>query len=92
METIRSHVVDLEAQLKRWGAKLDELVAKVDEVEAVSRTDRRRQLNDLRTKHKAAQKRLKRLKASGSGKWEIFKVDVDGAWTRFELALKKLSN
>ena len=64
MKTVVAHVENIEAQLKQWGVKLDELVAKAGQVTAETKAEYRVQLNDLKEKHRIAQTKLGELKAS----------------------------
>jgi hypothetical protein len=92
MQTIETHVADLEAQLAQCGAKLDELVTQFDEVEAVTKAERRRRINALKTKQRAAQVRLDQLKAAGSPRWTAVRGGLETAWSEVALALKKHSH
>ena len=57
MERVEGHVGKMEAQLKQWGAKLDELVARAEEVSAEAKIERRKRIEDLKAKYQAAQSR-----------------------------------
>jgi hypothetical protein len=92
METREAHVGKMEAQLKQWGAKLDELAAKAEEVGAGTKLDYRKRIDDLRAKHEAAHARLHELKTAGSARWEALKASAESAWNELEIALKKLTS
>ncbi len=91
METVAAHVEKIETQLKQWGVKLDELVAKAGQA-AQTKVAHRLQLDDLKAKHRAAQAKLDELKASHRDRWDTFKSGVETAWREFELAFQKLMN
>jgi peptidoglycan hydrolase CwlO-like protein len=92
MEKTEDKVGKLEAQLKQWGARLDELVAKADRAGTAARIDNRKRIDDLKAKVHAAQAKLDEVKAAGSEKWETLKTGVESAWSELELAFKKLKN
>ena len=92
MEAMEAHVGRIETQLKQWGAKLDELVAKADEAGAEAKADYRGRVDDLKTKQLALRAKLDELKTAGSEKWDTFKTDIDSAWSDFEVAFKKLTH
>lgn len=92
METVEAHVGKMEAELKSWGAKLDALVAKADAAGTEAKIDYRKRLEDVTASYKIAQAKLHKLQAAGSGKWETFKADIEGAWSDLELAFKKLTS
>jgi DNA repair ATPase RecN len=82
----------MEAQLKHWGAKLDELVAKAGEAGTDAKDDYRKHVEELKEKHQAAQAKLEELKAAGSEKWETLKTGVESAWHELDVAFQKMSN
>ena len=92
MEARQVHVGKMEARLRQWGAKLDELAAKCDESGTEARFDYRKRIDDLKAKHQAAQAKLDELKTAGSDKWETLKAGVESAWGELEVAFKKLTN
>ena len=91
METVAAHVDKIETQLKQWGVKLDELVAKAGQA-AKTKVAYRLQLDDLRAKHRIAQTKLGELKASHRDRWDTFTSGVEHAWREFEIAFQKLKN
>jgi peptidoglycan hydrolase CwlO-like protein len=92
METREAHVGKMETQLKQLGAKLDELVAKAGEAGTEAKSDYRKRIDDLKSKHQTAQSKLDELKVAGSEKWETFKTGVESAWNELEDAFKKLKS
>jgi len=67
----------IEAQLKEWGAKIDELKAKVEKSKAEVKKKYEKQVEDLRIKQKALEKKLKEFKESGEEAWEGLKPGVE---------------
>jgi hypothetical protein len=92
MEKTEENLGRLETQLRQWGAKLDEFVARADRAGTTARVDNRRRIDDLKARVHAAQSKLDEVKAAGSEKWETLKIGVESAWKDLESAFKKLSN
>ena len=92
MEDREEHVGKLEARLKQWGAKLDQLVAKAEKAGAEVKIERRKRIDDLKAKVQAAQAKLAELKAAGGEKWEVLKTGVESAWKELEAAFRKAKN
>jgi hypothetical protein len=91
METVEAHVGKIEAELGRWGAKIDDLFAKADSAGTGAKVDYRSRLDDLRAKYEAAQANFGRLKTAGNDKWQSFEVAIETAWSELEDAFKKLT-
>jgi uncharacterized protein YaaN involved in tellurite resistance len=92
MEKTQENVGKLESQLKQWGARLDEFVAKTDKAGTTARIDNRKRIDDLRAKYQAAESKLDEVRTAGSEKWETLKTGVERAWNELDVAFKKLSN
>ena len=92
MEGPEGHVGKMEAQLSRWGAKLDGLVAKAEKAGTEMKIDQRKRLDDLKAKYQIAQSKLGELKAAGNEKWATLKTGVENAWKDLEAAFKKLKD
>jgi len=88
MEKTQENLGKLETQLKQWGARLDELVAKADRPAPTARIDNRRRIDDLKAKVQAAQSKLDEVRTAGSERWETLKTGVESAWSELELAFK----
>jgi hypothetical protein len=82
----------MEKQLKQWGAKLDDLTAKVTTAGAKAKAEERQMVTDLRAKQELAQAKLDELKAAGSDKWDTFKSGVESAYNELEGAFKKMNS
>ena len=92
MDNSPEHVGKLEAQLKQWGARLDQVVAKVEKVGTEVNAEKRQRVDELKAKYQAAQSKFGELKAAGSEKWDTLKTGVETAWSDLEAAFKKLKN
>lgn len=92
MTTNGTHSGDMERQLRQWGEKLDELMAKAVDAGTDAKFGYHRRVDELKEKHHAVELKLAEVRASGSEKWETLKVDVESAWVELELAFKNLTN
>jgi nucleotide-binding universal stress UspA family protein len=82
----------IEAQLKEWGAKIDELKAKAERSKAELKVKYESQVEDLRIKQEALEKRLKEFKESGDEAWEDFKDGLEDALDEMKKALKRAAS
>jgi uncharacterized protein YqfA (UPF0365 family) len=92
MEDRQVQIGKMEQQLKQWGAKLDNLAAKVTTAGAKAKAEERKAVADLRAKQELARAKLDELKAAGGDKWDTFKAGVEGAYNELEGAFKKLKH
>ena len=96
MGTIESNVdksmSKLEDQLKLWGAKLDELVAKMEVAGQETKIDARKHLDEVKTRLVTARSKLDEAKAAGGDKWDGFKTGVESSWKELEAAFQKLTH
>jgi cob(I)alamin adenosyltransferase len=83
-------VSKLQDQLTLWGAKLNELVAKVEVAGQETKIDARKHLDEMKAKLKVAQAKLDEAKAAGADKWDRFKSGVESSWKELEGAFQKL--
>ena len=70
----------LEAQLKEWSGKIDQLKTAAGKLAADARVTYHQQIDALRGKQEAAQKKLQELKEAGEGVWEYLKAGIERAW------------
>ena len=91
MKTENPDVGKMEAELRQWGARLDNLLAMADLVGTAARIDYRQRLDDAREKYDAAEAKLAEMKAAGRGKWETFAGDVENAWSELATAFTRLA-
>ena len=105
MEKTQENLGKFETQLKQWGAKLDEFVAKADRAGTTARIDNRKRIDDLRAKCQAAQSKYREAGLSGfaqpvpteDGERLCALVRDAGAgderaWGELEIAFRKLGN
>ena len=92
MEGTQEHLGKREAQLKRWGARLDQIVAKAEKVGVEVNAAKRQRVDEVRTKYQTAQAKMDEYKAAGCEKWDQFKPGVEAAWKDLEAAFKKVKD
>jgi len=92
METADLDLGKMAAELRQWGARLDNLLAMADVVGTAAGIDRRERLDDLKKKYRAAEAKLAALKAAGSGKCEMIKGSVENAWSELATAFTRIAN
>jgi hypothetical protein len=92
METMKSTIGKMEAQLESWTAKLDEFVARANDAGADAKEQQRDRIDALMAKHKAARAKLDEVRVAGKDKWEILKSGIESVWDELEAAFKKLSS
>ena len=80
MEIQDAYKQKMAAQLKEWGAQIDLLEARMENIGADMRIKRAEELHELRAKQRAASEKMKELgKASGVA-WEQAKETADKIW------------
>ncbi len=67
----------VEAQLKKWGAELEELKAKGAKASQDVKAELNKQIETLKAKQDVAQKKLKELKAASSEAWQHMKTGLE---------------
>jgi ABC-type phosphate transport system auxiliary subunit len=90
MDHMKAHVGKMEAQLRRWGLKLDKLQDKSKEVGTAAKADYLRSLDELIRKHRTVRTRLDELKAAGLAQWKSLRGGVDSAWQDLDRTLKNM--
>lgn len=70
----------LETQLREWSGKIDQLKTAAEKLTADAKVTYHEQIEALRGKQEAAQKKLQELKEAGEGAWEVLKVGIERAW------------
>lgn len=92
MEPVESHLGKLETQLRTWGARLDEMVARADAARTPASGDYRKRLDEVKAKYKVAETRFGELRKAGGAKWETFQGGIESAWSDLDIAFRKLTN
>jgi nucleotide-binding universal stress UspA family protein len=86
-EKKKAYQEKIEAQLKEWGAKIEELKAKAETSKVELKIKYQKQMEDLRAKQDAVQHRLRELKESGEGAWEGLRTGLEKSLGEFRGSL-----
>jgi len=92
MKKMNEQVGKMEGQLKHWGVKLDELVAKAEKADNDTKSNLYKQIDNLKGKYHGAQTKLEEAKKGGIEKWNEFKSGVELAWKDLESAFRSLKD
>jgi nucleotide-binding universal stress UspA family protein len=76
-EKKKAYQEKIEAQLKEWGAKIEDLKIKAEKSKADLKTKYEKQIQDLQAKETAVQQKLRELRASGEEVWEGLKTGME---------------
>jgi hypothetical protein len=80
MSTKNAYVEKMEAQLKQFGARFDNLKAKAQEQVADGKIKLERGKEASKAEYEAAVAKFTELKSAGDDKWESMKEHVEKAW------------
>ena len=92
MEPVESHLGKLEMQLRTWGGRLDEMVARAEAARTQASGDYRKRLDEVKAKYKVAELRFGELRKADGGKWETFQGGIEIAWNDLDMAFRKLTH
>ncbi len=87
-----AYIAKMEAQLREWGGKIDELGAKADKAEASAKIEYAKLVDSLKAKRDAARQKLGEIKAAGEDAWESLKTGVEGAWGELKSAVDRAAD
>jgi hypothetical protein len=82
----------LEAELKEWDAKLDQLSAKAQEATADARISYENELETLKSKRAAAHEALEELGKHSRNAWEDVKDGAQNAWHEVGKAMERVAS
>lgn len=91
MATKEAYRQKLQAQLKEWDAKLDQLSAKAQKATADARISYENELESLKSKRAAAQNTLEELGRRGEHAWEDMKDGAEKVWDEMSKAMEKVA-
>lgn len=92
MDSIQQDMEKMGSQLQKWGASIDELMAKATAAGENAKSDGLERIEALKVKHAAARAKLTELEAAGREKWESFKGGMASALGEVESAFAKLED
>jgi nucleotide-binding universal stress UspA family protein len=76
-EKRKAYQEKIEAQLKEWGTKIDELRAKAGKSKTELKIKYERQIEELRTQQGVVQQKLRELRDSGEEAWEGLEIGME---------------
>ncbi|MBE0594451.1 MAG: coiled coil domain-containing protein [Gemmatimonadales bacterium] len=91
MATKEAYRKKLEAQLAQWDAKLDLWSANARKTTADARINYENELESLKGKRAAAQKKLEELGKRSENAWEDMKDGVEKAWDEMGKAMDRVA-
>ncbi|MBN2366637.1 MAG: hypothetical protein EH225_12080 [Calditrichaeota bacterium] len=77
----------IEAELKEWRAKMDQIQAQIEKKAADAEI--RTEIDQLRNKLKELENKYESLQNKGDEAWKTFKVSLDSAANEFQSGLMK---
>ena len=80
MEIQNAYKQKMAAQLKEWGAQINLLETKLENVGADMKVKRAEELHELRAKQRVASEKMKELEKAGGEAWEQVKETADKIW------------
>lgn len=80
MEIKDAYKQKMAAQLKEWGAQINLLEAKIENLGADVKVKRAEHLQELRAKHRTASEKLQELEKSSGQAWDQVKATADKIW------------
>lgn len=87
METENAYQRKMSAQLKEWGAQINLLEAKMENVGAEMRLKRHEELQTLRAKQREATEQMRELGKSTGEAWQQVKLTADKVWEELKTGL-----
>lgn len=82
----------MEAQLKEWDAKIDQLKAKAQQAKADTKIEYQEELEALRAKKESMGQKLQELKSSGDEAWQDIRAGVEKAASELKSAFEGVSS
>ncbi len=83
---------ELQAQLDEWGKEIDKLKIVAGKAKAGLQGEYYKEVEDLRCKQLAAQKKLHELKDASGDAWGDLKEGCEGAWDSLSKGVKKAAS
>jgi len=77
---LETNVEEMEAHLKLWAAKIDELAATAQKSNGWARIDLRQRIDDLKVKRALVRAKLDEFVAAGSDRRNGLRVDLERVW------------
>ena len=90
MATIVENLERMEAQLDRWGLKIDDLVARTEGASAHAAIDHRDLIDELKASRAAARVKLDDFRAESRSRWRRSRRGMAKAWNDLMVAFRTL--
>ena len=87
MDMKQKYEQELSRKFAEWQHQIDEIEAKVSQVDTQNLLEFERQLDLLNAKHHLAGERLQKMRVASSGEWDELKASLDGIRNEIENAL-----
>lgn len=84
MDTRQAYKDKYEAQIKVWGAKVDEIKAHAQKAKAQAKIDIAPHVDSVHEKYEAAKAKLDHLGQATDDKWQDVKKEADKVWHELE--------
>ena len=92
MGTRAEFVAGMEAQMQKWDAEVEALVAEGKKASGEARTAYDRRIKELRLSRKAAQKSFQELRVATESAGAQMQAGMEVAWDTMQKALQKVSS
>jgi len=87
MDKKEEYIKKLDAQLREWSAKIDELNAKAEKAKGDIKAEYTRQLEALEALQESAAKRLAEMTEASGQAWEELRTGAEKAWHELKTSL-----
>ncbi|MCF6147814.1 MAG: coiled coil domain-containing protein [Candidatus Kuenenia sp.] len=86
MNKRKAYEEKLDAQLREWRSKIENLKAKADKADAEAKIEYYRNIDSLKNDYNALQAKLLQLKSAADESWEDIKAGSETAWEELKTA------
>ena len=90
MEIQEAYKLKLAAQLNEWGAQIDLLEAKMENLGADIKIQRAVEMRALRAKQHAASEKMRELGQASGAAWEQVKITADKIWDELKAGVAEV--
>jgi len=87
MDKKEEYIQKLDAQLREWSAKIDELNAKAEKAKGDIKTEYTKQLEALEALRESALKKLAEITEASEQAWEELRTGAEKAWHELKTSL-----
>lgn len=84
MDTRDLYRQKFEAQLREWNAKVEEIKAHADKLNAQARLDMQPHVDTVRQKYEATKSKFQDMSSAADDTWEEMKRNAEQAWSDFK--------